>query len=46
MDPEEKSIQEQIARGEIPTRKIASDIPTEEKSIRVFQQEVFSQIRP
>lgn len=30
MDPEEKSIQEQIARGEIPTRKIDADIPTEE----------------
>ena len=27
---EEKNIQEQIARGEIPTRKIGGDIPTEE----------------
>lgn len=31
MTPEEdKSIQEQIARGEIPTRRIDADIPTEE----------------
>ena len=30
MNPEEKSIQEQIASGQIPTRKISSDVPTEE----------------
>lgn len=30
MNPEEKSIQEQIAKGQIPTRKISADVPTEE----------------
>lgn len=30
MTPEEKSIQEQIAKGQIPTRRISADIPTEE----------------